>query len=112
MQYTLESFGKSNFEEVVKHPEHFIACSKAVADGLRQHHQIPTEKVSTIYEGIAINVVREGAAGQTTRQARQAGGLGQDTTVIAACGFADWRKGPDLFVQLAALMRNYNGNRG
>jgi ubiquinone/menaquinone biosynthesis C-methylase UbiE/glycosyltransferase involved in cell wall biosynthesis len=112
MQYTLESFGKSNFEEVIKHTEHFIACSKAVADGLRQHHQIPAEKVSTIYEGISIKSVREGAAAQTTREVRQGCGLAEDTMVIAACGFADWRKGPDLFVQLAALMRNYNGNRG
>ncbi|MDB6111158.1 MAG: hypothetical protein JWR69_2908 [Pedosphaera sp.] len=111
MQFTLESFGKGNFEEVVRHTQHFIACSKPVADGLRERHQLPPEKISTIYEGISIQAVREGAAAEPAREFRQACGLDDETVVIAGCGFADWRKGPDLFVQLAALLRNSMGDR-
>jgi glycosyltransferase involved in cell wall biosynthesis len=78
---------------------------------LRERQQVPPEKISTIYEGISIQAVREGAAAQPVREFRQACGLEDETIVIAGCGFADWRKGPDLFVQLAALMRHCMGDR-
>ena len=105
MQYAIEAFGAENFAEVKKHTSHFVACSEAVLEGLRQHHQIPAEKISVIYGGIPVQSVIEGASARTTREVRQWCGLGEDDFVIAACGFADWRKGPDLFVQLADAMR-------
>ena len=76
-----------------------------MAEGLRQHQQIPAEKISVIYGGVPVQAVTEGALAQTPQAVRQWCGLGADDFIIAACGFADWRKGPDLFVQLADSMR-------
>jgi ubiquinone/menaquinone biosynthesis C-methylase UbiE/glycosyltransferase involved in cell wall biosynthesis len=111
LRYTIESFGKENFEEVRRHTSHFIACSNAVAAGLRQHYQIPEDKVTVIHEGIPLHSVIEGASAKTIREVKQWCGLEADTALVAACGFAGLRKGPDLFLQVADSMRRRMGNR-
>ncbi|MDB6022550.1 MAG: glycosyl transferase group 1, partial [Pedosphaera sp.] len=109
MQYAIDSFGADNFAEVRRHTRHFIACSEAVNEVLRQRHQIPAEKISVIRESIPVQFVTDGAGARTVAEARQWCGLAEDDFVVAACGRADWRKGPDLFVQLADIVRRRNG---
>lgn len=111
LQYTIESFGRENFEEVRRHTSHFIACSEAVSEGLHERYHIATEQITVIHEGISAKKVIEGAAARTVRETKLACGLREDDAVVAACGFAGLRKGPDLFVQIANSMRRLAGTQ-
>ncbi|HZL41831.1 MAG TPA: methyltransferase [Verrucomicrobiae bacterium] len=103
-------FGRENLEAVLGQTTHYIACSEAVAQNLRSCHGVSAQAMSVHYEGICAETVRQRA--QAARQDRAALGLAEDSFVIAACGFADWRKGPDLFIQMAAsLRRKTEGSR-
>jgi glycosyltransferase involved in cell wall biosynthesis/2-polyprenyl-3-methyl-5-hydroxy-6-metoxy-1,4-benzoquinol methylase len=112
LEPTLESFGADNFEEVKRHTGHFIACSQAVSACLQQRHAISPAKITMVHEGIPIQSVVQRAAERTPAELKRWCGLADDAAVIAACGFADWRKGPDLFLQLAdSLRRELSGRK-
>ncbi len=111
LEYVIGCFGPENFEEVKRHTTHFIACSGAVAGNLTERHHIAPEKISVIHGGIILRDVLQQASDRTAVEVRQWCGLEDDAAVIGGCGFADWRKGTDLFVQLAELTRRRIGNR-
>jgi glycosyltransferase involved in cell wall biosynthesis len=109
LPFAIGCFGEENFELVKKQTTHFIACSDAVSQALQKLHAIPGEKISMVYGGISVSSIRERALERSVTEARQWCGLGEQDFVIGACGFADWRKGPDLFLQLADSLRRRNG---
>lgn len=80
--------------------DHFVAAADCVADNLVRRHGIARDDVTRVYEFIDTEQVL--ATPPDRRAAVRARlGLPADATVVGGCGFADWRKGIDLFVQLA-----------
>ncbi len=111
MPLILESFGRENLEEVIRQTRHYVACSEPVFESLQSHYRISPGMISLVHEGISVEGVLKGASEIPEEQVRQMNRLDQDTMVIAACGVADWRKGPDLFIQLAAWLRDHPRTR-
>ncbi|HWY77341.1 MAG TPA: methyltransferase domain-containing protein, partial [Verrucomicrobiae bacterium] len=105
LEYILESFGPENFEEVARHTTHFVACSEVVAANLAAKHRVAPKKISVIHEGIPVQGILQLAADRTPAEVRRWCGIDNDTAVIVGCGYVDWRKGADLFVQMANLIR-------
>lgn len=79
---------------------HFVAAADCVAANLVERHGIDPGRVTRVYE--FIDPVRTLAPPVQDRAAiRDELGIGDDEVVVGGSGFADWRKGIDLFVELA-----------
>ena len=81
--------------------DRYIAASRAVQDTLRHRLRIPAAAVSLVHEFIAGPAA---TGGPSREQLRVALGIPLDAHVVGGVGTTDWRKGVDLFIQLAAMM--------
>ncbi len=81
---------------------HIIACSDAVASCLRDDYGVSSELITTVTSFIYPTIPDE----YRVRQLRQRLKLDDNTLVILGCGSVEWRKGSDLFVQVAAELRS------
>jgi len=103
LEMGLFRFARASFPEVLDHTDYYIACAHAVKQNLVSHHGVPESRVVVIH-GFSQYMTAAGASAPA--EASDAGvaqelGLGSDYLLVGACGMADWRKGVDLFIQLA-----------
>jgi glycosyltransferase involved in cell wall biosynthesis len=83
---------------------HFVAAADCVADNLVREYGIQPDDVTRIYEFIdTAKVVAPPERDRTDIRAEL--GLPDDAFVVGGSGYADWRKGIDLFVQMAKAVR-------
>lgn len=90
-------------------PDRWIACSGAVRDMLIDEAMLPADRVLLHHEFIDVAAVagREVTAAQAAEVdhwKRQAG-IAPTDAVVMGTGTLEWRKGPHLFLQLAAETR-------
>ena len=78
---------------------HYIVPSVAVRRFLMEHARVDESSVDVVPEWIAQ------AEPVSRANARLAVGLAPDAFVVGGIGTAEWRKGADLFVHLASLVR-------
>lgn len=79
----------------------FIGCSAAVSASIRPMVPVatPVETVHSFVDNEPIKArIQQGAEGVS----RQALGLTNEHFLVGSCGHAEWRKGTDWFVQIAA----------
>lgn len=108
----IRSCGEENFAQVKRYTTLFIAPSRAVEENLVRNHGIPLDRIQIVPEfihGDAFNALRF----ETPReQMLQRLGIPADAFVVGAVGTTDWRKSPDLFVQMAVVAaRRYPQHR-
>lgn len=84
---------------LLERPDHYVAASQAVADNLVLTHGVPADRVAVHHE--FVDPV-EPVAGNARAHLRRAAGIDADAFVVVGSGMTEWRKGPDLFVALAA----------
>jgi LmbE family N-acetylglucosaminyl deacetylase/glycosyltransferase involved in cell wall biosynthesis/GT2 family glycosyltransferase len=87
-------FGGDNLRQVLSSTDLFLACSAAIRDHLRK--LAPALPVEVAYPFIDIAATVRAASAGPPRLDVPAG-----TTIVGGCGLVGWRKGTDLFVQLA-----------
>jgi glycosyltransferase involved in cell wall biosynthesis len=79
-----------------------VAASEAVRTDLLSTHRVRPEQVEVVYECIeADRLARQVVDPDGCRRAL---GIAAGEPVVLASGVLDWRKSPDLFVQLAATV--------
>lgn len=93
---------------IIGHTSHFIACAEAVAGRLRKIFAIPADRISVHHEMIDGRVVAANVAA-AAGSLRQDHDIPADAFVVIGCGSVDLRKGPDLFVQMAARLKRRLG---
>ena len=76
----------------------FIACSNVVRDNLIRAHGVPAARVETIHESIPLDLLR---AERTAQKVFDELRLPADALLVAGSGVPCWRKGADIFLQLA-----------
>lgn len=104
----IRSCGAENFAQIKRHTTLFIAPSRAVQENLVRNHGIAAEKIRLVPEFIHLDGFKDYRVETPREQLLQRLGIAADAFVIGAVGTTDWRKSPDLFVQLAAVAaRNY-----
>lgn len=109
LQKSIERFvGLDTMSEVVAHSCHFVAVSPPVADNLRVRWSVPDSRVSIVHPHIRPRF--DGSVFRRRAEVRRMLGLPLDTVIVWGSGSTDWRKAPDLFVQVAATMVK-NGHR-
>lgn len=86
--------------------DHLIACSIAVGENIREKDQISANKLTTIHSFVDnARILKRIEA--TNRQAiKEKFGLPAHKFLIASCGNAEWRKGLDIFIQVANQLKN------
>lgn len=85
------------FEEQSKHVDHFIAVSLLVSNMLQSKFNVSKDKVSLIYEFSNIASVPSFRLNKINKQ-----------FVVGASGTVHWRKGTDIFLQIANYVKkNY-----
>jgi len=92
-----------SLRRTLHHTRHYIAVSEAVRDCLIRALRIPSDRIDVIPEflpPLAPEDLPSGGAG-IRRRLR----IPENAPIVGACGTTDWRKGPDLFVQLARTVR-------
>ena len=98
LNYSLD-FHSDKFDYVKERTTHFIACSQAVKDNLVNRYNISPDDVSVIYEFIPF-------AAAPQHLLRRELNLPEDSFIVGSAGTRHWRKGPDLFIQLACRVRS------
>lgn len=103
LQKSIERFvGPEVMGEVVARSRHFIAVSPPVAENLRARWGVPDSKISLVYPHIRPRFDSE--VFRRRAEVRRSLGLPLDTAIVWGTGSTDWRKGPDLFVDVAASL--------
>jgi glycosyltransferase involved in cell wall biosynthesis len=97
--------GLDVFQRAQAHVDAYIAVSEAVRRNLVESHGIAPGRVHLVYEGLPLPEGGRAAVADETAAVRVRLRLPADAFVVGGCGTLDWRKGPDLFLQTAALVR-------
>jgi glycosyltransferase involved in cell wall biosynthesis len=87
--------------------DHFIAVSQAVKDNLVRRHAIAPGRITVIHGACAAARVPRGSGGL-----REKLGIPADAFVAGGCGTMDWRKGVDLFIQVADRVAKSRAGEG
>jgi len=95
IKYFYPEFVKKSNLDVV---DHFIAVSRNTLDNLVTEYQINSEKISLVYGFIPIKTITEPTV--STELVKNELNI-SDEFIVGGCGLTTWRKGIDLFVQLA-----------
>jgi glycosyltransferase involved in cell wall biosynthesis len=84
-------------------PDRWIAASHAVEDLLVGEVGLPADRVLLHHEFIdTAAILSREVSLREVEATRQSVGIDPDAAVVLGTGTLDWRKGPDLFVQLAS----------
>jgi glycosyltransferase involved in cell wall biosynthesis len=95
--------GKENFNKVKHKIDYYIAVSNAVQNNLFLNHNISTNKIHLVNAFIpAIQYSKF----HTINELKLNLGLKEKDFLITGCGTIDWRKSPDLFIQIAGYVLN------
>lgn len=93
--------GIDDFNRLKERTSHFVAVSNAVKENLIHNHGVPGEEISLIHAFTPI-------AEKTTRD-RDATlkelGIPPASFIVGGSGTLNWRKAPELFVELAAAVK-------
>ena len=92
-------------KETLSKANRFIACSQAVADNLIEKHAIPAKRIDVVHEFIPEDQPNQDRVANNRTWLREKLKVGADTFIVGGSGQLGWRKGTDLFVQLAKLVK-------
>src|SRR5262249_39981264 len=95
------ALSKRDVDEIRASTTRFVAASAAVAKALEIDHGVPQSLISVHHESIPTTKWPYPIAAETRNRSRQKLNVPADHLVVLGAGTADWRKGADLFVQLA-----------
>jgi glycosyltransferase involved in cell wall biosynthesis len=99
LNYWIQISGKDNLNQIKKNTTHFIAASRAVKNNLVINHEINENKISVIHEFIDTKIKLS-----KDSNIRLKLNIPKESFVVLGSGFETWRKGKDIFVQLAATV--------
>jgi glycosyltransferase involved in cell wall biosynthesis len=92
--------GLETFSECKKLVDEYITPSEVTRQNLIENHGIYSSKISTIYGCVPTIDYQKISLSTNIRHSL---GLSADDFIVVGCGTSDWRKGYDLFIQLANL---------
>ncbi len=92
-------FSVERFQQMQRGIDCFIAASNAVSHNLVANHGVEAERIHLVYEAIAYPLPRlEAGAAAVLREGL---GIPPGAFIVGGCGTMDWRKAPEIFLQIA-----------
>lgn len=111
LQYSIAQYGSPNsLENLFKYSTKIIACSQAVADNLKEYSN--SNDIQVVHSFVENTEILNIASKSDIKAIKEKYGLISDKIWICACGNADWRKAPDIFLQIAATSLKNNPKFG
>ena len=111
LQYSIAQYGSPNSLEILfKYSTKIIACSQAVADNLKEFSN--SNDIHVVHSFVENTEILNKSAKSEVKLIKEKYGLSSDKICICACGNADWRKAPDIFLQIAAATLKINSKFG
>ncbi|RYE18704.1 MAG: glycosyltransferase [Sphingobacteriaceae bacterium] len=101
LAYTIQTFDQASIKKALVQTNLFLAGSVAVKRNLLEMGVI-TEQVQVVPSSIPVAAITDKLAVIDTASVRASLQLQQHDQLLVAVGTADWRKGNDLFIQMAA----------
>jgi len=107
LQVALKSWQPSHDYDLFRTlPHQWIAASQAVSNMLIDDLDLPAERVSLHHEFIDARAVADNVVAlRESERCRREFRIPADAAIVMGAGTIDWRKGPDLFIQLAMEVR-------
>lgn len=99
LEYWILRTGSNNFSHVKKYTTHYIAVSEAVKQNLIINHDIPENKIDVVH-GFVLDSALE-IKPVNASHIRKSMDIPENAFIVGGSGLETWRKGKDLFVQLA-----------
>ena len=90
-------------EQLFTNTDHYIAGAEAVKKNLVQNHGVDSEHIETIHEFIPTAQHNNAVPNNIQQKIREQLGIPNNVPIVGAAGTTDWRKGTDLFIQLARV---------
>jgi O-antigen biosynthesis protein len=90
---------KEELECLIRLTDHFIAASPPVARNLESAHRVSGERITTVYAFMKCQEENRNPLSRVAIRRRKQ--LPEEGFNIFGCGTTDWRKGPDLFIDVA-----------
>jgi glycosyltransferase involved in cell wall biosynthesis len=107
LKYSIQQYGSVNaLEDLFTYSDKIIACSEAVKNNLAQHGDV--KKIDLVHSFVNNELTLSKIANTNKTEILAKYEIPEGKILIGACGNADWRKGPDLFVQIAKKVINRN----
>jgi glycosyltransferase involved in cell wall biosynthesis len=105
LEYIIQCYGIDSFEKTKRYTTHFIACANVVKDNLVENHNILSQNISVIHEFTPIDAINENSLNLKLLESEL--NLSEPTFIVGGSGSSsDWRKGADLFIQLAYIVKS------
>ncbi len=112
LKYALQlTMGEAMIRDLFPRMDRFVAVSNAVQDTLRSFG-VPQDKMDMVRGSVPVNEFTSDDRCVRRRKVLAQLGWPEDAFVVGACGGMGWRKGTDLFLQIARQIRNgVNGDK-
>lgn len=101
LEYALKLLVPPSGRLAFQKAERVVGCSQAVAQNLIDNIQLSPEKVDTVHSFIAPISLSLTARRENRRKIRERLRIPENALVVGGCGTLGWRKGTDLFLQVA-----------
>jgi len=99
LEYWIHRSGPSNMELVKSYTKRFIVVSEAVKEHLVTNHDVPVEHIEVIHGFIPVSSLTGRL--DPLSNPRNELNIAADAFIVGSSGMETWRKGKDLFIQLA-----------
>ncbi len=103
--------GKQRGSHVLAHADRFIAVSSVVSRALVSGYGLPLNRIDMVHGFVTKSHRETTQRDEIRRRILSLLGWSEDSFVIGGCGELGWRKGTDLFLQLARLCRDQGNNQ-
>ena len=101
LEYAIQVAAGAHFSTTKLLTDYYIAASEAVRQNLLSQHHISDDCVDTLHESIPVLELDYELALSKRTELRAQLGIPSDAFVVGSSGVVCWRKGADLFIQLA-----------
>jgi glycosyltransferase involved in cell wall biosynthesis len=105
LEFAIRTFAGDDFGLVKKYTDRFVVVADAVRNNLIVRHGIPESKIERIYGFVPAMAQPGSGVPALKRRITAELKIPEDARIVGGCGTIDWRKGCDLFLQLAVSIR-------
>ncbi len=103
------SIGEDGSNQAFQDTTRFVAVSNSVRNTLVHEFNVPYDKVDLVNGFIPLPVITSGEHRSRRQHVKKMLHWPEDSFVVGACGSLGWRKGTDLFVQIAQIISQSKG---
>lgn len=102
LEYAIgEMLRPDDIMRIKTHTAHYIACCHAVKDNLVRNLKVSANTIDVVHEFVPVPEHNPVSKREAQTRIRTLLNLPDEARIVLGAGTTDWRKGTDLFVQLA-----------